>query len=268
MQTPGTSAAKVNLAELVDNSRLGPVQWGVFTLCLLTLIMDGFDVQALGYIAPAIVREWGVAPSALGPVFAAGNFGVLIGSLLFSMVADRVGRRPVLVGGDVLLLGHHDPDHVGDLRAGAADISFHRRRRPRVDHPAGHLARRRIQPQGQARDADHGHHGRLHCRRGTRRLRRRRTHPGLRLALGLLLRRHRPVLHRGGHAVQAPRVAAVHGAARTARATREVAEAHRPVCPGQRQHGVRPAGGEARRRADRAPVPRRARRRRRSCSGS
>jgi len=30
-------------------------------------------------------------------VFAAGNFGVLIGSLLFSMVADRVGRRPVLI---------------------------------------------------------------------------------------------------------------------------------------------------------------------------
>ncbi|HEY6360523.1 MAG TPA: MFS transporter [Vicinamibacterales bacterium] len=91
------SASRINLAELVDNSRLGPVQWGVFALCLLTLIMDGFDVQALGYTAPAIVKEWGVAPAALGPVFAAGNFGVLIGSLLFSMVADRIGRRPVLI---------------------------------------------------------------------------------------------------------------------------------------------------------------------------
>ncbi len=98
MQIPGPAAGSVNLSELVDNSPLGPVQWGVFTLCLLTLIMDGFDVQALGYTAPAIVRDWGVAPSALGPVFAAGNFGVLIGSLVLSMVADRVGRRPVLIG--------------------------------------------------------------------------------------------------------------------------------------------------------------------------
>jgi AAHS family 4-hydroxybenzoate transporter-like MFS transporter len=98
MQTPPVSAASVNLAEFVDNSGLGPVQWSVFTLCMLTLIMDGFDVQALGYTAPAIIAEWGVPPSALGPVFAAGNLGVLIGSLLFSMVADRVGRRPVLVG--------------------------------------------------------------------------------------------------------------------------------------------------------------------------
>jgi MFS transporter, AAHS family, 4-hydroxybenzoate transporter len=97
MQTPPVSTAKVNLSELVDNSRLGPVQWGVFALCMLTLIMDGFDVQALGYTAPAIVQDLGVPPSSLGPVFAAGNFGVLIGSLLFSMVADRIGRRPVLI---------------------------------------------------------------------------------------------------------------------------------------------------------------------------
>ena len=97
MQMPDASSARVNLTELVDNSRLGRVQWSVFTLCLLSLVMDGFDVQALGYTAPAIIREWGVPGSALGPVFAAGNFGVLIGSLLFSMVADRLGRRPVLI---------------------------------------------------------------------------------------------------------------------------------------------------------------------------
>jgi AAHS family 4-hydroxybenzoate transporter-like MFS transporter len=98
MQMPDARAGKINLSEFVDNSRLGSVQWGVFTLCLLTLIMDGFDVQALGYTAPAIIRDWGVAPSALGPVFAAGNLGVLIGSLVFSMLADRIGRRPVLIG--------------------------------------------------------------------------------------------------------------------------------------------------------------------------
>ena len=91
-------SGKVNLAEVVDRSQLGPVQWSVFVLCLLCLIMDGFDVQALGYTAPAIIREWGIAGSALGPVFAAGNFGVLIGSIFFSMMADRVGRRPVLIG--------------------------------------------------------------------------------------------------------------------------------------------------------------------------
>jgi AAHS family 4-hydroxybenzoate transporter-like MFS transporter len=59
--------------------------------------MDGFDVQAMGYAAPAVLADWGVARSELGPVFAAANFGVLIGALLFSMLADKIGRRPVLV---------------------------------------------------------------------------------------------------------------------------------------------------------------------------
>lgn len=81
-----------------DDSRIGAQQITTFTLCLLCLIMDGFDVQALGYTAPAIVGEWGVPPAALGPVFAAGNFGVLLGAIGFSMLADRIGRRPVLIG--------------------------------------------------------------------------------------------------------------------------------------------------------------------------
>jgi AAHS family 4-hydroxybenzoate transporter-like MFS transporter len=88
----------VNVSELIDRSSFGSLQRTTFVLCLLCLIMDGFDVQALGYTAPSIIREWGVPNAALGPVFAAGNFGVLIGALFCSMLADRIGRRPVLVG--------------------------------------------------------------------------------------------------------------------------------------------------------------------------
>ena len=52
----------------------------------------------MGYVAPALVPDWKIDRSALGPVFSAANFGVLIGSLVFSTVADKIGRRPVLVG--------------------------------------------------------------------------------------------------------------------------------------------------------------------------
>lgn len=98
MSMSGHAASKINIGELLENSRIGPLQVRVFVLCMICLIMDGFDVQAMGYVAPAVVEDWGIPRSLLGGVFAAANFGVLIGSLVFSMVADKIGRRPVLIG--------------------------------------------------------------------------------------------------------------------------------------------------------------------------
>ena len=95
MEKPG----KIDVSALVDNSKFGAYQVGIFILCGLCLMIDGFDVQAMGYVAPALIRDWNIANSALGPVFSAAFLGVLVGSLLFSMLADKVGRRPVLIGG-------------------------------------------------------------------------------------------------------------------------------------------------------------------------
>src|SRR4029453_1799574 len=98
MTRPGETGHTINLGELLENSQIGPLQIRVFLLCMICLIMDGFDVQAMGYVAPAIVEDWGIPRPLLGGVFAAANFGVLLGSLVFSMVADKIGRRPVLIG--------------------------------------------------------------------------------------------------------------------------------------------------------------------------
>jgi len=95
---PAVAGRRVDVGAVIDRRPIGRLQIGAFACCLLSLIMDGFDVQALGYAAPAIVRDWNIPNSALGPVFGAANFGVLIGALTFSVVADRIGRRPVLIG--------------------------------------------------------------------------------------------------------------------------------------------------------------------------
>ena len=88
----------VNISEVIDNSGFSSFQIGIFILCGLCLIMDGFDVQAIGYVAPALRQEWKIAPALLGSVLSAALYGVLFGSIFLSMLADKIGRRPVLVG--------------------------------------------------------------------------------------------------------------------------------------------------------------------------
>ncbi|MBB4846127.1 AAHS family 4-hydroxybenzoate transporter-like MFS transporter [Paucibacter oligotrophus] len=91
----------VDIPQLIDDNRIGRFQLLIFVLVGLTVVMDGFDVQAMGFVAPAIIKEWGVSKAELGPVFGAGLFGMLLGSLSLSVLADRIGRRPVLIGASV-----------------------------------------------------------------------------------------------------------------------------------------------------------------------
>ena len=97
MQTTGSAAGTINLTELMDNCRIGSLQIRVFALCLASLIMDGFDVQAMGYVATTMLGEWNQPAPALGALLAWGHAGVLVGAIVFSMLADKIGRRPVLV---------------------------------------------------------------------------------------------------------------------------------------------------------------------------
>jgi MFS transporter, AAHS family, 4-hydroxybenzoate transporter len=92
------SPAAVDIADLINTQPLSSFQKAIMVLIGGVVVMDGFDVQAIGFVAPALTQDWNIDPAALGPIFGAGLFGMLLGSMLLSMLADRLGRRPVLVG--------------------------------------------------------------------------------------------------------------------------------------------------------------------------
>jgi AAHS family 4-hydroxybenzoate transporter-like MFS transporter len=87
----------IDVARVIDESRVGALHIRVLALCATVLVVDGFDVQAITYVAPAISRDWGAARGAFGPTFASGLVGVALGAVLLAPVADRVGRRPVIL---------------------------------------------------------------------------------------------------------------------------------------------------------------------------
>lgn len=82
---------------LIDASPVSGLQRLTFGLCFLIVLLDGFDTAAIGYVAPSLMAEWGVPRGALAPVLSAALFGLALGALAAGPVADRYGRKAVLV---------------------------------------------------------------------------------------------------------------------------------------------------------------------------
>jgi AAHS family 4-hydroxybenzoate transporter-like MFS transporter len=91
------SRSTVDVQAFLNESGFSAYQWLVFALCFVIVLLDGFDTAAIGYIAPSLLAEWGVSKPALGPVLSAALFGLAAGALASGPLADRFGRKRVLV---------------------------------------------------------------------------------------------------------------------------------------------------------------------------
>lgn len=82
---------------LVNAHRLSALQITLFAVCFLVAALDGFDVALMGFLAPAIRQGLHLAPPELASVFGAGQFGSVAGALIIGPLADRFGRKRMMV---------------------------------------------------------------------------------------------------------------------------------------------------------------------------
>lgn len=95
--TTTAGAARINVRQFIDQQPLSRYQIMVVSLCTVLLAIEGFDAQAMAFVAPAVAKELHITKLILGPVLASSMFGMMIGALFFGPVADRLGRKPVLI---------------------------------------------------------------------------------------------------------------------------------------------------------------------------
>ena len=97
-------ASHTNLPNAEPNSTSAPIAALVLSLVFLLYIVDGFDLQMLGVTVAALARDWHLPLSSFGGAMAAGHAGAAVGAVVGGIWGDRVGRRPVIIGG-VMLFG-------------------------------------------------------------------------------------------------------------------------------------------------------------------
>ena len=89
-----------NTAKATSMQELHTVR--VIILCALVILLEGFDLQAAGVSVPRLAPYFHLLPGQVGLFLGASAVGVFLAAALGGLLADRFGRKPVLVGGVAL----------------------------------------------------------------------------------------------------------------------------------------------------------------------
>ena len=84
--------------DIIANETMRGLQWAVVILTIALNALDGFDVLSISFASPGIAQEWGIERGALGIVLSMELIGMALGSVFLGGVADKIGRRPTILG--------------------------------------------------------------------------------------------------------------------------------------------------------------------------
>ncbi|HET6971814.1 MAG TPA: MFS transporter, partial [Phenylobacterium sp.] len=86
-----------DLPRRLDESPMAPLQIAAVAVTVAISALDGYDVLAASFAAPAVSRAWGIGKATLGLVLSSGLFGMAFGALALAPLADLVGRRALIL---------------------------------------------------------------------------------------------------------------------------------------------------------------------------
>jgi benzoate transport len=84
--------------DIIANGSMSRLQWTVVAITIALNALDGFDVLSISFASPGIAKEWGMTPAGLGIVLSMELIGMALGSVFLGGVADKIGRRPTILG--------------------------------------------------------------------------------------------------------------------------------------------------------------------------
>ncbi len=87
----------IDVSQLIDERGISGFNLWLVFLVFFVVLFDGYDIGAVAFAAPSLVREWHVDQAALGPVLGASLIGMLFGAPVLGFIGDRFGRKKAII---------------------------------------------------------------------------------------------------------------------------------------------------------------------------
>ena len=90
---------------ILEAGPMSRAQWATVAVMVGLNALDGFDVLSISFASPGIAKAWGIERAALGLVLSMELIGMALGSLTLGGLADRIGRRAIILACLVVMMG-------------------------------------------------------------------------------------------------------------------------------------------------------------------
>lgn len=99
------TAQTMNVNAVVDKAKFNKFHINVLFWCLLIILFDGYDLAINGVALPLLMQEWGLTAVQAGMLASTALGGMMFGAMFFGSLADKIGRKNVIMICIVLFSG-------------------------------------------------------------------------------------------------------------------------------------------------------------------
>lgn len=96
---------QIDVNSVVDNAKFTPFHFNVVAWCLLIILFDGYDLAINGVVLPLLMQDWGLSAVQAGMLASTALAGMMFGAMFFGSLADKIGRKKVIMICIVLFSG-------------------------------------------------------------------------------------------------------------------------------------------------------------------
>ncbi|MFM2362631.1 MAG: hypothetical protein RLZZ316_1533 [Bacteroidota bacterium] len=80
-----------------NSKRMSGFQVLMVAICFVLNFCDGIDILVVSFSGTEIIKEWGLSKVEMGYIFSSSLTGMMLGCFLIAPIADRAGRRKILL---------------------------------------------------------------------------------------------------------------------------------------------------------------------------